>query len=290
MKHLKKTIFITALILIIFGLIGFFGYYKYGLFTPFSSFQVKRDIKNGLIQIMVYGELGLNEKLENSVAEKYGFRFKRATDCNVNQIMINGIESYNRVVKSYLVKTHGENWESKFNEQLDKELKQNKFKILQKGIEIGDASVEITTLLIDNLQNDTIQLSKSKRHDLPAPNYFFSKDFSYLIYETSDYGQNSVLTFYDLDRKTKISEISGVISVDNKYAENYWDATHEILFFYDFGNPDKGIFPSINKYDFKSKKTDKLFGFQQYFEFDIPTIKTDKENRTITIENKDIKY
>ncbi len=129
MKPMKKLILITILTLIIFGLIGVFGYYKYGLFTPFSSLQAKRDIKNGLIQVMVYGELGLNEKLENSVAEKYGFRFKRATDCNVNQIMINGIESYNRVVKKHLTKTHGENWETKFNEQLDKTLQQDLFKV-----------------------------------------------------------------------------------------------------------------------------------------------------------------
>jgi len=290
MKHWRKTILISVLILIIFGLIGFFGYYKYGLFTPFSSLQAKRDIKNGLTQIMIYGELGLNEKLENSVAENYGFQFKRATYCNVNQVMINGIESYNCVVKKHLAKTHGENWESNYKEHLDRELKQNKFKIEQKGIEIGDASVEITTLLIDNLQSDTIILSKSKRHDLPAPNYFFSQDFSYLIYETSDYGQNSVLTFYDLDNKTKSKEINGVLSVDKKFADNYWDAIHEILFFYDFGNPDKGVFPSINKYDLKSNESVKIYGFQQYFEFDIPMIKTDFENRTITIENKNLKY
>ena len=287
MRHWKKTIFIIVLILAIIGLIG---YFNYGLFTPYSSLQAKRDIKNGLIQIIVYGELGVNEELENSVAEKYGFRFKRVNDCNVNQIVINGIDCYNRIVKGFLIKAHGKNWESKFNEQLDKELKRNKFQILQKSIEVGDASVEITTLLIDNQQNDTIILSKSKRHDLPAPNYFFSQEFSYLIYETSDYGQNSVLTFYELDKKIKLSEISGVISVDKKYAENYWDATNEILFYYDFGNPDKGIFPSINKYDLKSQKTDKLYGFKQYFEIDIPTIKTDMENRTITIENNYIKY
>lgn len=101
-----------------------FGYYEFGLFADYNAFKAQRDIKNGNIRILIYGELGTNEVLENKIAHEFGFRFDRVDDCTVNHVLINGVEQYNKRVKEYLRKTHGIDWETKFQER---------FKILEHG-------------------------------------------------------------------------------------------------------------------------------------------------------------
>lgn len=164
----------------------------------------------------------------------------------------------------------------------------SRYEIKQIMNEIGDSSVEIITSLIDNVLADTMKLSSSKRHDLPFPNYFMTKEF--VIYETSDWGINSTLTFLSLDKKVKFRELQGIISVDENAAKNHWDSSNQVLLFYNNGSKKQGVYPFLSKHDFKTNMTEKLYDFQYYFGFEKPVITTDKDNRVVTVENKKIKY
>jgi hypothetical protein len=102
-----------------------FGYYRFGLFTAYNSYTAQRDLKKGEVKILIYGELFPDEEIENKIAQTFGFRFDRVDDCTINQVLINGVESYNRKVKKHLRKLNGDKWEIKFDEQLLKETKNN---------------------------------------------------------------------------------------------------------------------------------------------------------------------
>ena len=104
------------------GILLVFGYYEFGLFTPFNSCRAKSDIRKGDIKILIYGELLPYKEAENKLASRFGFQYKRVEDCTVNQVLINGVDHYNKVVNKHLVKHNGKDWKTKFEDELEQEI------------------------------------------------------------------------------------------------------------------------------------------------------------------------
>lgn len=111
----RRAIGISITFLTIGGLL-LLGYYYYGLFTPYNYFTAKRDISNGIIQIVVYGELRPNEKAEAEIAKKYGFAYD-GTGCILTPSLISGIQKYNEVVYNHLDKINGKDWWENFQNE-----------------------------------------------------------------------------------------------------------------------------------------------------------------------------
>ena len=124
MKNRTKIIILLSLLLLLIGLT--IGYSKFGLFTAYNTFAAKKDINNGEIKLLIYGELLPNDEIENLVAKTFGFHFERIDDCTVNQVLINGVNGYNKTVKKHLIKENGDKWETLFNEKVMKEIKTTK--------------------------------------------------------------------------------------------------------------------------------------------------------------------
>lgn len=104
-------------ILLLSGL--YFGLrFVFGLFTPFNSWTAEQDIKNGKIQIVEIGEMPLNFKQKQKLANYYDFSFY-LFGCNVSTDIINGTEYYNKKMVDQLENKYGAGWWTKFQNQLD---------------------------------------------------------------------------------------------------------------------------------------------------------------------------
>ena len=95
------------------------AWYWFGIFTPYNAFAAKRDIEKGNVHFLYYGEMDPRQKLVDSIAGHYGFGYRRVDDCNVNDVLINGVKRYNMVVGEYMCKCRGKDWEVRFREDLN---------------------------------------------------------------------------------------------------------------------------------------------------------------------------
>jgi len=92
----------------------------YGLFSSYSYFTAKWDIKNGNIQIISPGlPIFCSKDSEiKAVGAKYGFKVNHI-GCIVSAQDMKGIEVYNNVVEQYLVQHNGTNWRKAYETEVD---------------------------------------------------------------------------------------------------------------------------------------------------------------------------
>jgi hypothetical protein len=115
---LKRKITYGLLIILLFGGLYFGLRFAFGLFTPFNFWTAGQDIKNGKIQVVEIGEMPLNFKQKQKLANSYGFNFY-LFDCNVSTDVINGTEYYNKKMVDQLETKFGVGWWTKFKNQLE---------------------------------------------------------------------------------------------------------------------------------------------------------------------------
>lgn len=115
---MKRKLKYGLLIILLLGGIYFGLRFAFGLFTPFNFFTAKQDIGNGKIQIVEIGELPLNFKQKQELANSYGFNFY-LYGCNITTGVINGIDFYNDKMIDQLESKYGNGWWSKFQTKLD---------------------------------------------------------------------------------------------------------------------------------------------------------------------------
>lgn len=115
----RKSFKILIFTVLLAGIFCTAAWYWYGFFTPYNAFTAKKNIAEGKIQILYYGEMDPNQKLVDKVAEQFGFQYKRVDDCTVIEPLINGVKRYNEVVYDHLYKIKGKNWEEEFNARID---------------------------------------------------------------------------------------------------------------------------------------------------------------------------
>lgn len=104
--------------ILFFGGLYFGLRFAFGLFTPFNFWTAGQDIKNGKIQIVEIGEMPLNFKQKQKLANSYGFNFY-LFGCNVKTDIINGTEYYNKKMVGHLESKFGAGYWTKFKNQLD---------------------------------------------------------------------------------------------------------------------------------------------------------------------------
>ena len=104
--------------ILLFGGLYFGLRFAFGLFTPINFWTARQDIKNDKIQIVELGELPLYHEQRQHLAKTYGFNFY-FYGCNISTDIINGTKYYNKTIIAHLEKKFGDNWWSKFQNQLD---------------------------------------------------------------------------------------------------------------------------------------------------------------------------
>ncbi len=115
--------------------------YSYGLLAPYNYFTAKRDIKNGKINLLMWGEvipMSTQNDLD-SLSKTFGFTYYRVTGCNLNSFQLNGFEKYNETVEEYLDSLHGKNWKQEFILLTEKRKEQKK-------------------LIVNELETDTVTI------------------------------------------------------------------------------------------------------------------------------------
>jgi hypothetical protein len=186
----RKTTYGLLTILLIGGLY-FALRFTFGLFTPFNFWTAGQDIKNGKIQIAEIGEMPLNFKQKQKLANSYGFEFY-LFGCNVTTDIINGTEYYNKTMVNYLESKYGIDWWTKFQTQLDSidNVKSDDL-IIEKVLDlVGEQKIVKDQIkLIDSL-------SKSQRHISLVPTLDDITKNIYLVKVVEDNGTN-LLTYFN---------------------------------------------------------------------------------------------
>lgn len=177
-------------ILLLDGL--YFGLrFAFGLFTPFNFWTAEQDIKNGKIQIAEIGEMPLNFKQKQHLANSYGFDFY-LFGCNVTTDIINGTEYYNKKMVDHLESKYGIGWWTKFQAQLDS----------IDNATLTDMTIEKVLDLVERqkIVKDQIKLidslSKGQRHISLVPTLDDTTKNIYLVKVGEDNGMNLV-TYYN---------------------------------------------------------------------------------------------
>lgn len=113
---IRKIAYGLLTIIILSGL--FFGLrLGFGFFTPYNAFTASQDIKNGQIQIIIIGDPNMPE-VRQLLAKQYGFQFNYV-GCYASTEIFNGSKYYNYVAEKYLTDKFGQEFWTKFNNQID---------------------------------------------------------------------------------------------------------------------------------------------------------------------------
>jgi hypothetical protein len=110
-----RKIAFGILFFIFLAIIAIYINYQLGLSTKYNYFSAQRDISKGKVQLI---STGLSQYYCKYAAEKYGFLIVSG-GCTLFDIELNGVKQYNTVVKRYLTKMNGADWEAKYRKECD---------------------------------------------------------------------------------------------------------------------------------------------------------------------------
>jgi len=187
---LKKKITYGLLTIIFFCGLYFGLRFTFGLFTQYNFWTAKQDIKKGKFQIAELGEIPLNSRQKQKLANSYGFNFYYF-GCAVTKDILNGTKYYNQTMVEHLEKKYGHGWWTKFQNQLDSIDNSKRL----------DITADKVSDLVSNLKivKDEIRLvdslSKGKRHILLLPFLNDTAKNIYLVKVAEDNGTNYVTYF-----------------------------------------------------------------------------------------------
>lgn len=92
------------------------GTYFVELPSEISKQGALRDIENGIVLMLIYGYLNVNECFWYA-AEKLGFKYCPVAGCVVGRELVASVKEYNSVVEAYLIDQHGTRWKSLLEEE-----------------------------------------------------------------------------------------------------------------------------------------------------------------------------
>ncbi|MFT5778505.1 MAG: hypothetical protein ACI837_001461 [Crocinitomicaceae bacterium] len=104
--------------------------------TPESSMEIEKGVGEQVISntpsdeiyiptFKIYGELAPSDYLDGrpdeiSLTTAHGFMVIRVSGCNITPDLMQSVKSNNREANDYMIKLHGENWRSEFEDETGK--------------------------------------------------------------------------------------------------------------------------------------------------------------------------
>jgi hypothetical protein len=128
------------------------------------------------------------ENIRNSVAKKYGFRFRRVGGCVVSRTLRYSMTIHNDALYKKLEKLHGKDFRSKLYEKIDlistlqyrvEYMLNNDSAIMRKNRELGKEPYAIYYEIDPEIQNSIIQVHAYDWVDVDGD---FRKIFYYTVY------------------------------------------------------------------------------------------------------------
>jgi len=162
-----------------------------------------------------------------------------------------------------------------------------KYKIIVDIKDAGDNVSQFEYRLIRVQEEDTTKLMSCSRHDLPPANFFWTSTNS-LVYDESDYGQDSQIHIWDLAENKIIFSSSGLLPIRKQWRENFYDQENEIVFFYKITPKENEIATKLMCLDVKKKEVKELLEIQT-MEYEYPLVTFDAKDRSLTIKHWDFK-
>jgi len=172
----------------------------------------------------------------------------------------------------------GDQWKQKSHRIIDVCINQQdvspdgKFKWV---LETGDGSDLITLYkgkLVDQVSKDTMNLLDCWRRDLGRPNFYWSKDSRYLIFEKChDSFASSQIAVFDLVQRRIAVELHGLVG-NMDWKSNQFDIDHQVLIFFKATDAASDKIPSLYAFDLYTRQEKKLCTFNERMDMDFPQI------------------
>jgi hypothetical protein len=166
-----------------------------------------------------------------------------------------------------------------------------KFKLVLKVSDGADLVTRYLGKVVSLDSKDTINLFNCLRHDVGRPNFYWSKDSKYLVFEkciatVADAGSRIVI-FY-LPQKRNVRELNGMIgNVDTGYEQ--FDADQSILFYFKAQQGHvAGKIPDLYAFDLNTEKEKRLCSFEGEMDMDLPQVKRIRGKRKLEVQHTDL--
>jgi hypothetical protein len=154
-----------------------------------------------------------------------------------------------------------------------------------------DAVEEIYSFVIDKKKNDTLYIGKNLRHDFPFPNWIWTADSKYLVFENSKaFGINATISIWNLHEKTRELEFDGWLPIQREQIHDFWDKKNKILLFFTPNKKVNSDYPSLKSIEVSAKNIETIKTFKYFFDMEYPMLKTLKEDRCIIYNGEYIDY
>ncbi len=161
-----------------------------------------------------------------------------------------------------------------------------KFKILIRAVGLSDNVKKSQYWLIRTEKKETTELMTALRHDFPPPNFFWTSN-DYVIYEQSDYGQNSRIQMRNLLTNKIDFSTMGALPIRAKWSQNFYDKDNEVLIFFRLGTKDTDYKADLMALEIKQKSVKKLMTFKTTFDYDYPVVLLDTKTRKLKVKSWD---
>ena len=114
----RKRKLIVGLGILLIGIL----LWNFGFINRYNFLTAKIDIMNGNPKIITVGLPIFTDNELNRITKKYGFKNVNF-GCIVTQSQLNGIDSYNAEIETYLERKNGENWRIHYDQEIDSLIK-----------------------------------------------------------------------------------------------------------------------------------------------------------------------
>ncbi len=132
-------------------------HFSTGLFTRYNFITARLDIMNKNYRIVHYGERKVTDKIAEEISPEFGFKYE-GTNCSVTTPLINGIDSYNKIMTRQLDKVYGSDWFFDFEDRTDSLFRESRVDTIRQIISSQEDYKELEKVF-DKLYHGTRKLT-----------------------------------------------------------------------------------------------------------------------------------
>lgn len=162
-----------------------------------------------------------------------------------------------------------------------------KYKLIIETKEENDLQVRYITKLLDIKSETTIEIANCIRRDLESPNFYWSNDSRYLVFEQcSESFKDSRISILNLQTKKVTFELVGLSGNYDKGGEQF-DSANNILIYFDTSTDYEDKIPPLYAFDLKTKMKQRICEFEVSMDMEFPQVVRVKGKRQIRVAYTD---
>ena len=158
------------------------------------------------------------------------------------------------------------------------------FQVHMHQAQLSENNVRYELYLLFPPKEDSLLVSKTQRHDLGPPVYFWSKNQKYLIYESDQsFGNAAKIHVLDPTYPKIIYETPGFFQISTNQISHLLDAEHDILFFFQVKETIQQRKIALYQLELSTFKGACLYEFPCIDDYERPLLEVDTVQRLLKV-------